>query len=105
MNSKVPVSISHFRRQMCRTERVGVRCIPPDSVSSTVGLRMKGMGTFSLADSAAGGAPADINRAEVADALGVNRYSANVKWPSGGTNDRELSRFQRCNLVRPLDDR
>jgi hypothetical protein len=67
-------------------------------VSSTVGLRRKGTGTLSLAACAAVGAPAAIKRAEVAVALGVNRYSANVKWPSGGTNDRELSRFQRCNL-------
>lgn len=61
------------------------------------------MRTFSLAESAAGGAPAPINRAEVADALGVNRYSAKVKWPSGGTKDRELSRFQRCNLAQTMD--
>lgn len=60
--------------------------VPPFSSGETRGRRENGIGTW------LGGAERDVG------AGGAYRYSIKVNFPSGGTKESALSRFQRCRL-------
>lgn len=67
-------------------EAVAERNTPPFSSVRMRGLIEKGTGTW------CDGAVRDVC------AGGEYLYSISVNFPSGGTNDSDLSRFHRCNL-------
>ena len=80
-------------KQLCG-DRAGEADVPPNSFISIEDFNTIGTGTNSPLK--AGVAPPVI---VAAGPDGMNRYSSSVKCPSGGTNDKDLSRVHRWRLI------
>jgi hypothetical protein len=76
-------------------DRVGEADVPPNSFSSIEDFNTIGTGTNSPLKP---GVAPPVTVAAGPD--GMNRYSSSVKCPSGGTNDKDLSRVHLWRLYR-----